>query len=103
MQYPNLDDPIRTIAYAAKMRDWDMIDAIISDRCACGHMGAKRGINDARKTLGLDAPLPALDRPAEVTIHDLASREGIEVIGRKGDIKRGQPGDSRKWRRRNAA
>lgn len=89
------DEPFRTIACAARMRDWATIDAVLEDLRVQGRIGVIRGFSDARKRLGLEPPPPALHAPDPVTIHDLPSREGIEIIGAEGD--------SRRWRKRKAA
>lgn len=82
------DDPIRSIARAAKLRDWDMIDAALEDLRLCGRMSVIRGFQDAR-----DERLPSLSSPDPVMISDLTDREGVEI-----DERYGAP----KWKRKAA-
>lgn len=79
------DEPMRAIACAAKMRDWDTIDAVLEDQRAQGRMTVFNGFADARKRLGLEPPLPALETPEPVTVHDLPSLDGIKIVGGEGE------------------
>lgn len=72
-------DHLREIACAARMRDWSAIDRALDDLALLGRESVMRGFNDARKRRGGEK-LPPLDRPNVVTIHDLPSRDGVEIV-----------------------
>lgn len=91
----DLDDPFRTLACAARLRDWGAVDVILEDQRAKGSLSIRRGFNDARKALGQEPRLTPVHDPQAVTILDLPSREGVEIVGKLGD--------THKWRKRNAA
>lgn len=74
----DLDKPMRTIACAAKLRDWATIDRVLEDQRLRGKMAVILGFTDARRELGTEAR-HELASPDPVTIHDLPSREGIEI------------------------
>lgn len=84
-------DMDRTIARAAKQRDWDAIDRVLEEQRLCGNQSVMRGFRDADKP----DQLPSLAKPSLVTIHDLPSLDDIEIVGGEGD--------SRKWRKKKAA
>lgn len=94
MSYFN--NPWRALACAAKLRDWGQIDAILADKALCGNDAVRRGFTDARRKLGQEPLLPALSAPEPITIHDLPSLDGIEIVG-TGE------GQLRKWRTKKAA
>jgi hypothetical protein len=89
-------DRMRALTCAARLRDWETIDAVLEDYRVCGNASVLAGFADARKILGQEPPLPALDAPEPVTIHDLPNLDGIEIVG-TGE------GDTRRWQRKKAA
>lgn len=86
------DDPWRSLAKAARQRDWATIDAILDDRLRLGNVSVMRGFGDARLEAGEEVRTK-LETPDPVLISDLPSREGIEVYDEL----------SPKWRRKEAA
>ncbi len=93
MGYRSEQDKMRRIARATKQRDWETIDAVLEEQRLLGNSSVMAGFRDA---LGHSTRLPPLDAPDPVTIHDLPSLNGVEIVGR-GE------GETRRWRKRKAA
>jgi len=90
MNYRAEQDVMRQIARATKLRDWSVIDALLEEQRLRGNSSVIRGFRDARIERGEETSgLPPLDKPNVLTIHDLPSLEGIEIIGNgEGSIRR---------------
>lgn len=80
---------LREIACAAKMRDWDAVDRALEEMRLDACEAVMRGFADARFKMKLEEPMPALDRPSPVTIHDLSpeDRARAKIRGTEGDIR----------------
>jgi hypothetical protein len=82
MSYFSDRDMTRTIAQAAKLRDWSAIDAVLEEQRLRGNSSVISGFRGARLKLGTEQPaLTGLPAPSPVTIHDLPSLDGIEITG----------------------
>jgi hypothetical protein len=75
-----LDNRMRSIAYAAKKRDWLIIDMVLDDARACGSDSVRRGFADARRELGQEPRLTPLESPEPVTIHDMTPDQRAAVV-----------------------
>jgi hypothetical protein len=65
-----LDNRMRSIAYAAKKRDWLIIDMVLDDARACG----------SDSVLGQEPRLTPLESPEPVTIHDMTPDQRAAVV-----------------------
>lgn len=82
-----MDDRIRTLARASKLRDWTTVDAVIEDMRLGGNISVMRGFGDARRALGEEQPLPRLAAPDPVLLLDLPSRDNVKVVVEHGTLK----------------
>lgn len=87
---PYFNEPWRSLAKAAKLRDWETIDAVLADQKVCGRSAIIQGERDALRELGKEPQLPPLKTPEPVTIHDLSDddRARAKIIGVEGDTHR---------------
>lgn len=92
-----LSDIISEIARASSRRDLAAIEFALDGLTGGFSEAVSRGRARADREAGRDS-LPRLVAPDPVTIHDLPSRDGIEIY-KEG----GHPDGSRKFRERKAA
>lgn len=86
-----MSDLMQELACAVRQKNFERAEEALSVISArCGH---SRAIAKGRRDAVPHAPT-LLDVPNVVTIHDLPSREGIEIVG--------EVGWSRTWRRQGA-
>ncbi len=70
--------PMFKIARAARLRDWQAVDAALDEALMLGRDSVLDGRIDADKELGRDR-LPGLSAPDPVTLFDLPDRKNIKI------------------------